>query len=332
MVTISSRAVGLKRHGKEWRWEDRTAGFRRAKTQKPDWIVHKNKLDVRPSWRKSWLTEMNLWEGLTLLLRGRLTAYREAMLSRFLDEFKDSPFAWLNERVSGFSCYRATSCRWLVERNRGTEPGLRTCFWENVKFPAISKSSFGYSRVGGEDSTGLELDGKSLYLLPCSVPAPDFSSTQLGAIGWNSGLMPPDRVVFLKTWWFSLAPIWLRRPLAPPAHRFIRSKFPPGWHELCGARFDWYSGRGGAAIVWNHDHPLVKRVAPQHGSGANRLLKNRSTRYRTGMNYSEIPVRQRHGFSSVSAKIPSRYGTAYWNEIQGSFLNCCAFFSLAKGK
>jgi hypothetical protein len=40
------------------------------------------------------------------------------------------------------------------------------------------------------------------------------------------------------------------------------SKFPPEWRELCGARFEWYSGHGEWNTVWNRDNHLVKLLSP----------------------------------------------------------------------
>ncbi len=184
----------------------------------------------------------------------------EKMLTDFLEESKDSKFAWLNERIANLGTLRARDCQWL--RNSGDRVAANNqsaeLHWGKVDFPAISRSSFGYLPQLSAN-TKLMLNKKSVLFIPWSNPAPALSE-YLGAIGWNPRLAPPDRVVYLKTWYFGMAPIWLRRPKASPEPSWIVSKFPPQWRELCGAKFHLYAGYDQPVVVWNRDHPLVREA------------------------------------------------------------------------
>jgi hypothetical protein len=193
-----------------------------------------------------------------------IDAHRTRMLDQLLEDFKDSRYAWLNERIAGRSPARARRLQWLREQDQevGTRERPRLC-WGEIKFPALSRSSFGYLVSHVPRTTGeLTLDKKPVCVVPWSVPAPA-SDSESGAIGFNPIQTPPDRVVQLEGWHFSMTPIWLRRPGTPSKRPWLESRFPPQWNELCGAYFDWYAGQGKSAVVWNCDHPLVKKADAQ---------------------------------------------------------------------
>jgi len=155
-------------------------------------------------------------------------ARSKEIVTRFLDEFKDSEYAWLNERVVDAVDSRAKHCRWLGFE--GTQdPGSRKraeAHWGDVKFPAASRSAFGYDFE--TPKRGLVLNGKPVHIVGWSTPAPG-SSTELGAIGWNSPAMPPDHVVY----WNSGASAWYRSGFGAPealplGHGLIPSTRPSG--------------------------------------------------------------------------------------------------------
>jgi hypothetical protein len=195
-----------------------------------------------------------------------IEAHARKMLDQLLEDFKDSQYAWLNERIAGRTPARHRRIQWLREEEQSAaeRKRLHLC-WGEVKFPALSRSSFGYlfdhfPRPAG----GLTLNNRPVCVVPWSIPAPATDSdSESGAIGWNPINTPPDRVAWLGGWHFSMAPIWLRRPGTVLQRQWLESKFPPQWKELCGAEFRWYAGQDKTAIVWNCDHVLVKKADAQ---------------------------------------------------------------------
>jgi len=190
---------------------------------------------------------------------GRLevAARWKEMVTRFLDEFKDSEYAWFNHRLVGMVDRRAKHFRWLAyEPAQG--PGTRQnaeFSWGDIKFPAVSESAFGYNIAGSSrPQHRFVVDGKPINVVPLAV------AQSMRGIGWNTALMSPDRVVYLESWGFGMAPIWLRHPRNGPSPPLLDSKFPPEWNELCGAKFEWYAGYNQPALVWNRSHPVVKQV------------------------------------------------------------------------
>jgi hypothetical protein len=194
-----------------------------------------------------------------------IEAHRRKMLDQFLEDFKDSKYAWLNERIAGRSPARSRRLQWLKEDEiqEVATKELTQLSWGEIKFPALNRSSFGYLfDHQGQGRHGFMLNDKPVSVIPWSVPAPA-TSTESGAIGWNAIHIPPDRVVWLEGWHISLAPIWLRRPGVSMQRPWIESKFPPQWSELCGANFDWYAGSDTATVVLNCNNSLVKKADAQ---------------------------------------------------------------------
>jgi hypothetical protein len=192
--------------------------------------------------------------------RDEIREHWEKMLSGFLKEFKDSRFAWLNEQVAlGIPCH-ASRCSWVREDGQGERGGQEAFYWGEPKFPAVSRSSFGYFL--GKEERQLEIDGKSVEIIPLLAFVSEYPHQDHSGLGWSSELLPPDRVVLLERSSTSMAPIWLRPPKPTAMSRLLESKFPPGWRNLCGARFDWYAGQTGPAVVWNCANPLVKQIVP----------------------------------------------------------------------
>jgi hypothetical protein len=192
-----------------------------------------------------------------------VNAHWARMLTQFLDESTDSQFAWFNERIAGRGPACARYCRWLRDERSQNMGGGQSdeLYWEDIKFPALSRSSFGYlSPGGGHIGNRFSFNKKPISLVPWSAPVQRLSSFESNAIGWNSRIAPPDRVVDLESWRFTLAPIWLRRPQVASQSWRLESKFPPQWREICGARFDFYAGDSQPATVWNDVHPLVRQV------------------------------------------------------------------------
>lgn len=195
-----------------------------------------------------------------------IEAHRERMIDQLLADSKDSKFAWLNERIAERSQARAGNFQWLMapEEHEDAANNQPQVCWNKISFPSISRSSLGFSprrHVGG--SGKFTLEEVPLSVIPWSVPAQN-SLSELNAIGWNSPLMPPDRVAqFDVGWRFGMAPIWLSAPTILTQRPRLESKFPPQWSELYGAYFRWYAGHDQGAIVWNCDNSLVRRTTTQ---------------------------------------------------------------------
>jgi hypothetical protein len=186
------------------------------------------------------------------------------LLDTFLDEYKDSQYAWLNERLAGSSRSNTKASSWLKYpiKDDLLDGENAELAWDKINFPAISRSSLGYifpdSRSGG-----YVFNEKSLEIIPWSVPAAQASMTELGAIGWNSASVAPDRIAYMGQYAdhrFGMVPIWLKQPRQNASLESLESKFAPEWHELCGARFDWYGGHSLPAVVWNGSNRLVQQV------------------------------------------------------------------------
>lgn len=177
------------------------------------------------------------------------------MFQKFIEEFKDSEFAWFNERITELNSSLTNPARWA----RASESRPEILHWDKIRFPALSRASLGYLSLAKDAK--LEFETRSVEIIPLlSDPRPDYNFADYRGIGWNSHYLSPDRVVRLPDRFSRMAPIWLRAPNNVVVRPWLESKFPPQWRELCGAHFGWYAGQRKAASVWNKDHPLVKQL------------------------------------------------------------------------
>jgi len=190
---------------------------------------------------------------------GRDVEVHHAQIIRtFLEDNRSSSFAWLNERIAEVSIPNPAKCSWLHISEKTGAAHRKVYGWEEILFPAMSRSAFGYTFSKGGDR--IKFHGKPINIVPWSVPAPNRYGVELNALGWNSPHHAPDRVVILDSWQPSLAPVWTKVPLNATGRNFLKSRFPPAWKRLCGARFSWYAGYANEAIVWNSMNPIVKQV------------------------------------------------------------------------
>jgi len=220
---------------------------------------------LRVNWTSSEAGEITASRNL-LLGNVRASAQAEVdkhysrILSQFLKDHESSSFAYLNKRLTGLSAPNLSPYLWLRSVGRPEEEQSGIFGWDEIEFPAISRSASGYYVFEGDNEL-LEVRNKPMRVVPWSVPAPN--SYKSAGLGWNSGFTPPDHVVILDSWHPSLAPIWTRSPKIESSRTLLKASFPPVWGKLCGARFEWYSGYRGSEIVWNSANPIVKHVTPE---------------------------------------------------------------------
>ncbi|MGD0630941.1 MAG: hypothetical protein ABR987_16560 [Terracidiphilus sp.] len=202
---------------------------------------------------------------------GSIHAHIEKILTLILEEFKDSPFAWLNARMAERMPNQSSQCRWISDAGQEEGSVGATMWWEEVRFPAVSRSAFGYTSP--EWARKLGFRGKPIRIIPLTSLSPESEPSDFRGVGWNPLTLPPDRIVVLETWRTSFVPLWIRRPVPTSPGRWLESKFPPKWKDLCGARFIWYAGNNETATVWNPSHPLVKKIDPSGWEWATQTFK-----------------------------------------------------------
>lgn len=185
----------------------------------------------------------------------------QAMMDQFLRDFENSEYAWFNRRISNQCPTVINICKWL----EATSSPLfhREWQWSSIKFPAISRAGLGYRSVFEPNAEPqLVLAEKPVNVIPWSAPAPG-SFSELYAVGWNAETLPPDGVAYFDNLGFGMIPFWVRRPRTSSECGLLESKFAPEWKELCGAQFEWYAGHGEAAVVWNREHHIIKRLTSE---------------------------------------------------------------------
>ena len=164
-------------------------------------------------------------------------------LRTFARSNSGSPYRLLNWLVSQDEHRPTPSDNWLnIERN-----GRAT--WKALTFPLVDLY------IHEDISECLAWKGHPVKTVPL---LPDLTGNSISrGLAWHSAQLAPSRILRGLSYATYLIPLW-QSPLKPTVDGPLRSKFPPNWHNLAGARFRNYAGTDKATTVWNDRHPLPR--------------------------------------------------------------------------
>ena len=173
------------------------------------------------------------------------------LVAQFLQEFKDSHYAWLSERTVASLDWCAEYFRWLkFATTEDSSSGQQARYsWGEVQFPARLAGRF------DSQERAEYLNGTRIFQLPWCKTANTIST-----FSWTSSNMCPDIVAYLdEGWQKSIIPVWLDSPKAS-ARTWLDCKYPSEWRELCGAKLASWNSPYGGPVIWNRSHPIVRHM------------------------------------------------------------------------